>query len=111
MRHVNEALDEEIELYIAMIEISLGIGSSKQDLLKRLVEKLCINRNEIIPELKNSDKVSANFQTSSFLENKLPQLWLKSLKYDAILEEPQRLESEEIKEKIQLDKIKAIIGD
>ena len=107
----DEASHRIIEYYAVMAEILLGIESSKQSLLRLIAQGLSVNGYEKVPLFTSRDKVSMNWGARDFLEDQVSKIWLKSLKYDAIIKALGDSESEEIKGQEKLAKVKSIIGE
>ncbi|MEB2786505.1 hypothetical protein [Algoriphagus persicinus] len=107
----NYPLDRKSDFLRYLIEILSGLEASKQELFKFIIDGARVKKIDEYDstEIKNLKEVHLNTFSEKFLGSKLPDLWLKSLKYDAILRELER--SEEIKNKSQLEKIKSIIGE
>jgi hypothetical protein len=98
------------DLQRRFLEILLGLNNSKDELLKLLVEGVQVKRNG--KGYETIDKIEGIMFNGyrRFITNELPEIWLKSLKYDAILKELESSDSEEVKDKSQLEKIKSILG-
>jgi hypothetical protein len=106
----NYELNSRSDLLRRFLEILLGLNNSKDELLKSLIEGVRVKRNS--ENYETIDKIEGIMfnKYGRFLTNELPEMWLKSLKYDAIQKELETSQSEELKDKSKLDKIKAIIG-
>ncbi|MCS5488884.1 hypothetical protein [Algoriphagus limi] len=105
----NYKLDLKIVLIRRFLEILSGLGKSKDELIKLLLNR--VHFKKIGGEwecVENIEQVMYNGY-QGFLTDELPEIWLKSIKYDAISKEFESSESEERNGKSQLDKIKSII--
>jgi|GEM_PF-5863463 len=106
-------IKNECELLKYFMERLSGLESSKAAFFKFLMNGAWYTKNGGFDAISTSDLKEANFpyHVRDFLGDELPEIWLKSIKYDAILEELQGSASEEIKDKSQIDKIKAIVDE
>ena len=98
------------DLQRRFLEILLGLNNSKDELLKLLVERVRVKRNG--QDYETIDRIEGIMFNGygRFLTNELPEIWLKSLKYDALVNALEDSENEDLKDKERLAKVLSIIA-
>ncbi|SDA95986.1 hypothetical protein SAMN03080617_04158 [Algoriphagus alkaliphilus] len=111
--HNNDYLNQKCDVLTAFLEILTGIENSRQKLVVCLLERSAFNLEDVRDQiyLKNIDRIYLPGFTEDLLKKQLADIWLKSLKYDALVKALEDSESDTMKDKEKLAKVKRIIGE
>lgn len=108
-----EVLNRKLKIIKCFVEIFSGLENSKKVLINHLLEQAScrVGKEETYVSLNSVKSGDFSDVVNELIIEELPNFWLKSLKYDAILKELENYQTEEIKDKSQLERIKSIIGN
>ena len=105
-------LNTKCDILKRLIEILTGIDKSKESLICQLLEGAHVKLKGSIDSIRLHDieNVYIGGFLKDLLKNHLSEMWLKSLKYDAIIKALESQDSDEQKDKDTLFKVLGIIG-